>query len=78
MPRGLFQRDEDYCSAVIAEDEEVALLERQVDRAGTNVLIRFQPLASLRDQMEPLAESARDLMEKFGDVVGQNPEGSEF
>jgi hypothetical protein len=56
----------------------VALLERQVDRAGTNVLIRFQPLASLRDQMEPLAESARDLMEKFGDVVGQNPEGSEF
>jgi phosphate transport system protein len=43
---GLTQRDEDYCSAVIADDEEVDLLEKQVDRAGTNILIRFQPLAS--------------------------------
>jgi phosphate transport system protein len=43
---GLAQRDEDYCSAVIADDEEVDLLEKQVDRAGTNILIRFQPLAS--------------------------------
>jgi phosphate transport system protein len=148
--KGFVKRDEDYCSAVIADDEEVALLERQVDRAGTNVLIRFQPLASdfravlatiklsshlenisdqaaniarrvraliqksdlkedqellqifemvdaslsetleafavfdntravkLRDQMEPLAESARDLMENFSDAVGKNPEGSGF
>ena len=29
---GLVQRDEDYCSAVIADDEEVDLLEKQVDR----------------------------------------------
>src|SRR6476646_6387925 len=43
---GFVQRDEDYCSAVIADDEEVDLLEKQVDRAGTNILIRFQPLAS--------------------------------
>jgi phosphate transport system protein len=43
---GLAQRDEDYCSAVIADDEEVDLLEKQVDRGGTNILIRFQPLAS--------------------------------
>jgi phosphate transport system protein len=43
---GLVQRDEDDCSAVIADDEEVDLLEKQVDRGGTNVLVRFQPLAS--------------------------------
>jgi phosphate transport system protein len=43
---GLTQRDEDYCSAVIADDEEVDLLEKQVDRSGTSILIRFQPLAS--------------------------------
>jgi len=145
---GFIERDEDDCSAVIADDEEVDLLEKQVDRAGTNVLIRFQPLASdfrtvlasiklashlenisdqamviarrarvliqesvldgdeglapllelvdqsftealaafsafddsradrLRGQMEPLAESARDLMEKFSDAVGKNPERS--
>ena len=43
---GLLRQDEDDCSAVIADDEEVDLLEKQVDRGGTNVLIRFQPLAS--------------------------------
>ena len=43
---GFVQRDEDYCSAVIADDEEVDLVEKQVDRGGTNVLVRFQPLAS--------------------------------
>jgi phosphate transport system protein len=145
---GLEQRDEDHCSAVIADDEEVDLLEKQVDRGGTSVLVRFQPLASdfrtvlasiklgshlenisdhavtiarrarvliqeraleeddeltplfkvvdkslsealeafstfdsvraekIRCQMEPLAESARDLMEKFGDAVSTNPERS--
>src|ERR1700719_5124081 len=43
---GFVQQDEDDCSAVIADDEEVDLLEKQVDRGGTNVLIRFQPLAT--------------------------------
>src|SRR5271157_3929590 len=43
---GFAQRDEDACSAVIADDEEVDLLVKQVDRAGTQILIRFQPLAS--------------------------------
>jgi phosphate transport system protein len=145
---GFVQGDEDACSAVIADDEEVDLLVKQVDKAGTNVLIRFQPLASdfrnvlatvklgshlenisdqavdiarriraliqesvlekdagltsifeqvdssisealeafaafdnaraekLRRQMEPLAQSARDFMVKFGDAVGKNPERS--
>jgi phosphate transport system protein len=143
---GFVQRDEDNCSAAIADDQEVDLLEKQVDRGGTNVLMRFQPLASdfrtvlatiklsshlenisdqaviiarrtraliqegtlkeddgltpifelvdeafaealeafstfdniraekLRSRMEPLAESARDLMDKFSDAVGKNPE----
>lgn len=142
---GFIRRDEDECSAVIADDEEVDLLEKQVDRTGTDVLMRFQPLASdfrtvlatiklashlenisdqavsiarrtraliqdraldsddgltpilelaaqslsealdafsafdhtraemLRRQMEPLAESARELMEKLSDDVGKNP-----
>jgi phosphate transport system protein len=145
---GLVTQDEDDCSAVIADDEEVDLLEKQVDRGGTNILMRFQPLASdfrtvlatiklashlenisdqavnvarrvrvliqegilqeddglkpifelvdeslagaleafsefdnaraeqIRGQMEPLAESARDLMGRFSDAVGRNPERS--
>jgi phosphate transport system protein len=40
---GFVQGDEDACSTVIADDEEVDLLVKQVDKAGTNVLIRFQP-----------------------------------
>jgi phosphate uptake regulator len=39
--KGLVRQDEDDCSAVIADDEEVDLLEKQVDRGGTNVLIRL-------------------------------------
>ena len=147
--KGFIRQDEDNCSAVIADDEEVDLLEKQVDRGGTNVLIRFQPLASdfrtvlatiklgshlenisdqaviiarrgraliqesaleesaleeddgltsifelvdkslsealeafsafdntraekLRRQMEPLAQSARDLLEKFSDAVEES------
>jgi len=46
LKRGFVERDEGDCSAVIADDEEVDLLEKQVDRAGTDVLIRFQPLAA--------------------------------
>lgn len=148
--KGFVERNDDYCSAVIADDEEVDLLEKQVDRGGTNILIRFQPLASdfrtvlasiklsshlenisdqagiiarrtrslihdsaweedeglasifehvdqsfsealeafsrfdnaqaekLRQQMEPLAQSARDLLEIFSDAVGKNPQRSAF
>jgi hypothetical protein len=32
----------------------------------------------LSRQMEPLAQSARDLLEKFSDAVGKNPERSGF
>lgn len=143
---GFVQRDEDSCSAVIADDQEVDLLEKQVDRGGTNILMRFQPVASdlrtvlatiklssylenisdqaviiarrtraliqegtlkedggltpifelvdesfaesleafstfdnaraeqLRSKMEPLAESARDLMDNLSDAVGKIPE----
>jgi phosphate transport system protein len=150
IERGFVERDEDACSAVIADDEEVDLLEKQIDRAGTSVLIRFQPLASdfrtvlatiklgshlenisdqavdiarharaliqesaleeddglasifeavdesfsealeafsafdntraekLLRQMEPLAQSARDLLANLSDAVGKNPARSGF
>lgn len=44
--RGLFDRDEDWCNTVIADDEEVDTLEVQVDREGVNIMLRFHPLAS--------------------------------
>src|SRR5215469_17351337 len=68
---GFVQRDEDACSAVIADDEEVDLLVKQVDKAGTSVLIRFQPLASdfrtvlatvkLGSHLENISDQAVDI-----------------
>jgi phosphate transport system protein len=48
--KGLFERDEDCCNTVIADDEEVDTLEVQIDREGVNIMLRFQPVASdMRD-----------------------------
>ncbi len=44
--KGLFERDEDWCNTVIADDEEIDALEVQIDREGINVMLRFHPLAS--------------------------------
>jgi phosphate transport system protein len=44
--KGLFERDEDWCNTVIADDEEIDTLEVQVDREGINIMLRFHPLAS--------------------------------
>ena len=43
---GLFNRNSELCDHVVAEDDEVDILEKQVDQDGINVLIRFQPVAS--------------------------------
>lgn len=44
--KGLFERDEDWCNTVIADDEEIDTLEVQIDRDGINLMLRFHPLAS--------------------------------
>jgi phosphate transport system protein len=43
--RGLFERDNELCNLVIADDEEIDALEKQVDRDGIELLLRFQPVA---------------------------------
>ena len=42
----LLKRDSELCDHVVAEDEEIDILERQVDQDGVNLLIRFHPVAS--------------------------------
>ncbi len=44
--KGLFDRDEDWCNTVIADDEELDALEIQVDKAGMDIMLRFHPFAS--------------------------------
>jgi phosphate uptake regulator len=43
---GLFNRDSVLCSQVVADDYEIDILEKQVDRDGVNLLLRFHPVAS--------------------------------
>ncbi|MFM8364861.1 MAG: phosphate signaling complex protein PhoU [Verrucomicrobiota bacterium] len=44
--KGLFERDEDWCNTVIADDEEIDTLEIQVDTQGIDIMLRFHPFAS--------------------------------
>jgi phosphate transport system protein len=42
----LLQRDDELCATAIADDEEIDQLEKQVDKDGVDLLLRFQPVAS--------------------------------
>src|SRR5206468_424724 len=44
--KGLFQRDDDLCTHAIADDEEIDQLEKQIDKDGFEILVRYQPVAS--------------------------------
>src|SRR5438105_11122274 len=44
--KGLFERNDNVCANAIADDEEIDQLEKQIDKDGVDVLLRFQPVAS--------------------------------
>src|SRR5205814_4751816 len=44
--KGLLERDDNLCANAIADDEEIDQLEKQIDKDGIEVLLRFQPVAS--------------------------------
>jgi phosphate transport system protein len=44
--KGLVERDNDLCAHAIADDEEIDQLEKQIDKDGVDILLRFQPVAS--------------------------------
>ena len=44
--QGLLKRDSSLCNMTIADDEEVDVLEKQVDKEGIEIMIRFHPVAS--------------------------------
>jgi phosphate transport system protein len=44
--KGLLKRDDNLCANTIADDEEIDQLEKQIDKDGVDVLLRFQPVAS--------------------------------
>jgi phosphate transport system protein len=44
--KGLVNRDDNICATAIADDEEIDQLEKQIDKEGVDILLRFQPMAS--------------------------------
>ncbi len=71
---GLLQRDDDLCVLAIADDEEIDQLEKQVDKDGVELLLRFQPVASdlrrvvsamkLSSNLERMADQAVNIARK--------------
>lgn len=56
---GLLQRDDGLCTKAIADDEKVDQLEKQIDKAGVEILLRYQPVASdLRQVISAMKLSA--------------------
>jgi len=69
--------------SALEEDNELSTIFELVDAALAEALEAFSAFDNMRaekllSQMEPLAQSARDLLEKFSDAVGKNPERSGF
>jgi phosphate transport system protein len=63
---GLFNRNSELCDHVVAEDDEVDILEKKVDRDGVNLLVRFQPVASDMREVISAMKISTDL-ERIGD-----------
>ena len=43
--RGLLERNVDFCNRAIADDEQVDELEKQIDREGVEIIMKFGPVA---------------------------------
>jgi phosphate transport system protein len=70
---GLLQRDDSLCTKAIADDEEVDQLEKEIDKIGLEILLRYQPVASdlrqvisvmkLSPNIERVADEATNIAE---------------
>src|SRR6202043_2238211 len=59
-------RNGELCDQVVAEDEEIDTLEKQVDHEGVGLLIRFHPVASdMREVVSAMKISTN--LERVGD-----------
>jgi phosphate transport system protein len=71
---GLLNRDDELCVLAIADVEEIDQLEKQVDKDGVDLLLRFQPVASdlrrvvsamkLSSNLERMADQAVSIARK--------------
>src|ERR671922_120268 len=72
--KGLLRRDDNLCATAIADDEEIDQLEKQIDKDGIDVLLRYQPVASdlrrvvaamkLSPNIERIADQATNIAKR--------------
>ena len=72
--KGLMERDDELSALAIADDEEIDQLEKQIDKDGIDLLLRFQPVASdlrrvvsamkLSSNLERMADQATNIARK--------------
>ena len=72
--KGLMERDDKLSALAIADDEEIDQLEKQIDKDGIDLLLRFQPVASdlrrvvsamkLSTNLERMADQAVNIARK--------------
>jgi phosphate transport system protein len=70
---GLVERNDTLCAKAIDDDKEVDQFERQIDKLGVEILLRFQPVASdlrqvfsamkLSHNIERVADEATNIAE---------------
>jgi phosphate transport system protein len=80
--KGLLERDDNLCVTAIADDEEIDQLEKQIDKDGVDVLLRFQPVASdlrrvvaamkLSPNIERIADQATNIARR-GRKLNRHP-----
>src|ERR1700742_2044960 len=84
--KGLVNRNDDLCATTIADDEEIDQLEKQMDKDGVDILLRFQPVASdlrrvvsamkLSTNLERMADESVSIARKAR-KLNQHPELAE-
>src|SRR5216117_154624 len=77
--KGLINRNDELCAIAIADDEEIDQLEKQVDKDGIDLLLRFQPVASdlrrvvsamkLSSNLERMADQAVNIARKARKLI---------
>lgn len=80
---GLLHRDDSLCIKAIVDDEEVDQLEKQIDKAGLEILVRYQPVASdlrqvisaikLSPNVERVADEATNIAERAQELNSHSP-----
>ena len=76
---GLLNRDSELCNRVIADDEDVDILEKKIDQDGVNLLLRFHPVASdmrevisamkVSTNLERIADQSTTIARRAKDLI---------